>query len=124
MKNILVTGGAGYVGSHACLKLAEAGFNPVTYDNLSRGWADFVQWGPLEIGDIRDRVRLSEVFESYSPVAVVHFAALSEVGESTKSPSAYLDNNVGGHARSLMWRIGRGVPNLYFPRRVRCMARQ
>lgn len=84
------------MGSHACLKLAEAGFNPITYDNLSRGWAEFVQWGPLEVGDIRDRARLSEVFESYSPVAVVHFAALSEVGESTKSPSAYLDNNVGG----------------------------
>lgn len=95
-QTILVTGGAGYVGSHACLRLAEAGFLPVVYDNLSRGWADFVQWGPLEVGDIRDRGRLSEIFKKHAPAAVLHFAALSEVGESTRRPAEFLDNNVGG----------------------------
>lgn len=93
---ILVTGGAGYVGSHTCLRLAEAGYRPIVYDSLARGWADFVQWGPLEIGDIRDRARLEEVFAKHRPAAVVHFAALIEVGESTKDPSGFFDNNVGG----------------------------
>lgn len=93
---ILVTGGAGYVGAHTCLRLAEAGYRPVVYDSLARGWADFVQWGPLEIGDIRGRARLEAVFAKHRPVAVVHFAALIEVGESTKDPSGFFDNNVGG----------------------------
>lgn len=93
---ILVTGGAGYVGAHTCLRLAEAGYRPVVYDSLARGWADFVQWGPLEIGDIRDRGRLEEVFGKHKPAAVVHFAALIEVGESTKDPAGFYDNNVGG----------------------------
>lgn len=93
---ILVTGGAGYVGSHTCLRLAEAGYRPVVYDSLARGWADFVQWGPLEVGDIRDRARLEAVFARHRPAAVVHFAALIEVGESTKDPAGFYDNNVGG----------------------------
>ena len=95
-QTVLVTGGAGYVGSHACLRLAEAGFTPVVYDNLSNGHRQFVQWGPLEEGDIRDGDRLDLVMARYQPVAVMHFAALIEVGESVKYPGRFYDNNVGG----------------------------
>jgi len=95
-QKVLVTGGAGYIGSHTCLRLSEAGFQPVVYDNLSNGWAEFVQWGPLEVGDIRDAARLDEVFAKHQPVAVIHFAALIEVGESVKHPGRFYENNVGG----------------------------
>jgi UDP-glucose 4-epimerase len=95
-QKILVAGGAGYIGSHTCLRLVEAGFSPVTYDNLSNGWSEFVQWGPLEIGDIGDAARLDEVFAKHKPVAVIHFAALIEVGESVKYPGRFYENNVGG----------------------------
>jgi UDP-glucose 4-epimerase len=93
---VLVTGGAGYVGSHTCLRLAEAGFTPVVYDNLTNGWREFVRWGPFEQGDIRDGARLDEVFAKHKPEAVLHFAALIEVGESVKFPGRFYDNNVAG----------------------------
>lgn len=93
---VLVTGGAGYVGAHCCLALAEAGFSPVAYDNLSNGHARAVQWGPLEQGDIRDGARLDEVIAKHRPIAVLHFAALIEVGESVQAPGRFYDNNVGG----------------------------
>ena len=96
MQTVLVTGGAGYVGSHCCLALAEAGFRPVVFDDLSNGHREHVQWGPLEVGDIRDAVRLDAVFAAHAPVAVLHFAARIEVGESVKNPGAFFDNNVGG----------------------------
>jgi UDP-glucose 4-epimerase len=96
MQTVLVAGGAGYVGSHTCLRLAEAGFRPVAFDNLSNGHAEFVQWGPLEVGDIRDARRLDEVFAAHRPVAVLHFAALIEVGESVRNPSGFYENNVAG----------------------------
>jgi UDP-glucose 4-epimerase len=93
---VLVTGGAGYIGSHTCLRLAEAGYTPVVYDNLSNGWRKFVQWGPFEPGDIRDGARLDEVLAKHRPQAVVHFAALIEVGESVKHPGLFYENNVAG----------------------------
>lgn len=95
-ETVLVTGGAGYVGSHACKALARAGYRPVTYDNLSIGnrWA--VRWGPLEPGDILDVARLSEVFKKHRPVAAMHFAAFALVGESMAAPSLYYRNNVAG----------------------------
>ncbi len=77
MSNVLVTGGAGYIGSHACKALKAAGFVPVTYDSLVTGWQDAVKFGPFEAGDLLDRARLDEVFATYKPVAVMHFAALS-----------------------------------------------
>ena len=95
---VLVTGGAGYVGSHACLKLAEAGYEPIVFDDLSNGHEAFVRWGPFERGDIRDRARLAEVFERHRPVAVMHFAALIEVGESVRFPGRFYETNVGGAA--------------------------
>ena len=96
MTDILVTGGAGYVGSHACKALAAAGYRPVTYDNLERGRGDAVKWGPLEQGDLSDLPRLREVFSTYRPAAVMHFAALAYVGESASNPALYYRNNILG----------------------------
>jgi UDP-glucose 4-epimerase len=99
MTNILVAGGAGYIGAHTCLELFNKGFTPITYDNLSNGHAEFVKWGPLEIGDIRDRNKLDGVLGKYKPLAIIHFAAAIEVGESFRDPSGYYDNNVAGTKR-------------------------
>lgn len=93
---VLVVGGAGYVGSHACKALARAGYEPVVYDNLVFGHADAVKWGPLEIGDIRDGEGLDKVFAQYRPDVVMHFAAFAYVGESVADPSKYYNNNVSG----------------------------
>ena len=91
---VLVTGGAGYIGSHACKALAAAGFVPVTYDNLCTGWREAVKFGPFEQGDLMDRARLDEVFATHQPVAVMHFAALSQVGEAMREPGKYWRGNV------------------------------
>ncbi len=96
MTNILVTGGAGYIGSHACKALKQAGYTPVTYDNLVTGWQDAVKFGPFERGDLSDRARLDAVFARYQPAAVMHFAALSQVGEAMSEPGRYWRNNVAG----------------------------
>lgn len=93
-KHVLVTGGAGYIGSHACKALRAAGYVPVTYDSFVTGWRDAVKFGPLEEGDLADRARLDEVFARWQPVAVMHFAALSLVGESMKDPGKYWRANV------------------------------
>lgn len=94
--NILVTGGAGYIGSHACKALAQAGYTPISYDNLVYGHRWAVKWGPLEEGDIADRTRLNEVMAKYQPAAVMHFAAFALVGESMQDPGKYYRNNVAG----------------------------
>ncbi|WP_109465412.1 UDP-glucose 4-epimerase GalE [Albibacillus kandeliae] len=96
MKTVLVTGGAGYIGSHACKALKAAGYLPVTYDNLVTGWKDAVKFGPFEQGDLLDRSRLDEVFAKHHPSAVMHFAALSQVGEAMSEPGLYWRNNVLG----------------------------
>ncbi len=108
---VLVVGGAGYIGSHACLALAEAGFTPVVFDNLHRGHRQAVQWGPLVEGDIRDAAALDTAFATHRPVAVMHFAALSEVGESVKQPYEFYSNNVCGTLALLqaMARAGCGL---------------
>jgi len=95
-KCVLVTGGAGYIGSHACKALAQAGYQPVTYDNLVYGHPWAVRWGPLEQGDIADRSLLDTVIARYQPVAVMHFAAYAYVGESVSDPGKYYRNNVAG----------------------------
>lgn len=96
MAKVLVTGGAGYVGAHCCLALSQAGHEVVVYDNLSNGHAAFAKWGRLERGDIRDRARLDAVIAEQRPDAVLHCAALIEVGVSVKDPSSFYDNNVAG----------------------------
>ncbi|WP_136620021.1 MULTISPECIES: UDP-glucose 4-epimerase GalE [Mesorhizobium] len=93
---ILVTGGAGFIGSHTCKLLAAAGYMPVVFDNLSRGNAKSVAWGPLVVGDIRDRDALRGAMETYRPTAVIHFAALAYVGESVCEPAEYYSTNVTG----------------------------
>jgi UDP-arabinose 4-epimerase len=93
-KTVLVTGGAGYVGSHACKRLAADGYQPVTFDNFSTGHRWAVRWGPLVEGDIGDRAAVIEALERYRPVAVMHFSALALVEESVRNPSIYFRNNV------------------------------
>ncbi|MEZ5947473.1 MAG: UDP-glucose 4-epimerase GalE [Hyphomonas sp.] len=93
---ILVVGGAGYVGSHACKSLAHAGHEPVVFDNLSTGHAHAVKWGPLVRGDILDPSQLEAAFVAHKPDAVMHFAALAYVGESVQRPDLYYRTNVGG----------------------------
>ena len=96
METILVTGGAGYIGSHACKALAAAGYEPVVFDNLVYGHREAVRWGPLETGDIADEARMIEVIERYRPIAAMHFAAYAYVGESMEDPILYFRNNVLG----------------------------
>lgn len=96
MRTVLVTGGAGYIGAHACKVLARSGYLPVVYDNLNTGHAEAVRFGPFEQGDLLDRDRLAAVFAQYQPDAVMHFAALSLVGESIADPGRYWRVNVNG----------------------------
>ncbi len=96
LPTVLVTGGAGYIGAHACKLLARAGYLPVSFDNLSTGWARAVKFGPLVQGDLLDRAALDAVFAAYRPQAVMHFAALSLVGEASRDPGRYWRNNLGG----------------------------
>ncbi|MFY0659532.1 MAG: UDP-glucose 4-epimerase GalE [Shimia sp.] len=114
MNHVIVTGGAGYIGSHACKALANAGFIPVTFDNLVTGWEDAVKFGPFEQGDLLDRGQLDAVFAKYEPVAVMHFAALSQVGESMKEPGKYWRNNVQGSLNLIEATVDAGVRNFVF----------
>jgi UDP-glucose 4-epimerase len=113
-QNVLVTGGAGYIGSHACKALRAAGYVPVTFDNLSTGWEDAVKFGPFEQGDLLDRARLDEVFSKYQPIAVMHFAAFSQVGESMKDPGKYWRNNVIGSLQLIEAAADAGCLNFVF----------
>ena len=93
---ILVTGGAGYIGSHTSKLLAASGHQPVVFDDLSQGHEWAVKWGPLERGSLADRARLAEVFAAHRIDAVVHFAANALVGESMTNPTKYFRNNTVG----------------------------
>ena len=114
MVNVLVTGGAGYIGSHACKMLRAAGMTPVTFDNLATGWRDAVKFGPFEQGDLLDRDRLDAVFAAHQPVAVLHFAALSQVGESIHHPGKYWRNNVTGSLNLIEAAVAAGCLNFVF----------
>jgi len=114
MATILVVGGAGYIGAHCCLDLASRGHRPVVYDNLSNGHEAFVRWGPLEIGDLHDRDRLSAVLDRHRPAAIIHFAALIEVGQSLLDPLSFYDNNVGGTIGLLSAAAAAGIDKLVF----------
>ena len=93
---ILVTGGAGYVGAHTCKALRRSGYTPVVFDNLSTGHRNFVRWGPLVQGDIRDHAAVLDAINYCKPKAVLHFAASACVGESVSDPRKYYDNNLAG----------------------------
>ena len=114
MAHVLVTGGAGYIGSHACKALARAGFTPVTFDSLVTGWRDAVKFGPLVEGDLTDRALLDRVFADYRPVAVMHFAALSLVGEAMAEPGKYWRNNVMGSLTLIEAAAAAGCRNIVF----------
>ena len=114
MSTVLVAGGAGYIGSHTCKALAAAGFTPVVYDDLSSGHRRAVRWGPLEIGDIRDPVRLAEVMARYRPAAALHFAAVMAVGESVVDPGKYYRTNVAGSIALLDAMRAHGIDTLVF----------
>lgn len=112
--NIFVTGGAGYIGSHACKALQSAGFNPICIDNLSTGWEDAVQFGPFEHADLLDKKLLEKLFCKYKPRAVMHFAALSLVGESVEKPAMYWRNNVIGSLNLIETAVESGCLDFIF----------
>ena len=112
--HVLVTGGAGYIGSHACKALSRAGFTPVAFDNLSTGWAEAVKFGPLFQGDLMDRASLDAAFAQYQPIAVMHFAALSLVGESMTNPGKYWRINVNGSLNLIEAAVAAQVRNFVF----------
>lgn len=113
-KPILVTGGAGYIGSHACKALAKAGFLPIVYDNLSTGHAYAVKWGPFIQADLNDCRKLNEAFSTFKPLAVMHFAANAIVAESMLNPGKYYRNNTGSSIALLEAMRDHGVKNLIF----------
>ena len=111
---ILVTGGAGYIGAHCCKALSEAGYLPVCVDDLSTGSHDFVKWGPLVVGNVRDTALVAETIRSHRIAAVMHFAAFSQVGKSVVDPQKYYLNNVGGSLSLLAAMRATGCKRLVF----------
>jgi UDP-arabinose 4-epimerase len=114
MKTVLVTGGAGYVGSHCCKAFAESGWSVIVYDNLSRGWRDAVKWGPIVEGDISDAAAVAAALHQYRPDVVAHFAAYAYVGESVEHPELYYRNNSFGTLVLLEEMLKVGVDKLIF----------
>ncbi len=94
--NILVVGGAGYIGSHICKALKEAGFFPIVFDNLSNGHSWAVKWGPMIQGDLADPAALDKAFKTYQPQGVIHLASSIDCRESMLKPDKYFQNNVEG----------------------------
>ncbi|TAN55387.1 MAG: UDP-glucose 4-epimerase GalE [Magnetospirillum sp.] len=114
MTVVLVTGGAGYIGSHACKALAAHGFTPVTYDSLIHGHREVVKWGPLEVGDVGDADLLQAVVRRWKPEAVMHFAGLIAVGESVREPAAYYRANVAASITLLDVMRYAGITSIVF----------
>jgi UDP-glucose-4-epimerase GalE len=111
---VLVTGGAGYIGSHTCLALERAGYAPVTFDNLHRGHRSAVRWGPLVVGDLADKTAIRHAIRTFNIDAVLHFAAFAYVGESVENPSLYFQNNVANTLNLLDVMRETGVRHLVF----------
>ena len=109
---ILVTGGAGYIGSHTCKALAHQGHTVVVYDNLSTGHRELVRWGDFVHGDILDTQRLRACIRQYQIEGIIHFAASAYVGESVANPGKYFRNNVCGTLSILESMRDEGVPNI------------
>lgn len=113
-KNILVTGAAGYIGSHACKALHKMGLVPIGVDNLSTGWREAVKYGPFIDADLMDKQSLLEIFKQFKPGAVMHFAAYSQVGESVVDPGKYWRNNVLGSLNLIEASVESGCKNFIF----------
>lgn len=111
---ILVMGGAGYIGSHVCKAIAARGDTPIVFDNFSTGHREFVKWGPLIEGDIRNAMTLDTAFRRYTPDAVMHFAASIEVGIGEREPLAFWQNNVAGPLNVLAAMAREGVEPFVF----------
>ncbi len=111
---VLVTGGAGYVGSQASKALAANGYRPVVFDNLSTGHRDLVRWGPLIVGDLCDPGALERLFSAHRFAAILHFAGLSDVGESVREPARYWRNNLQGALNLLDAARGHGSVPIVF----------
>ncbi len=112
--SILVIGGAGYIGSHTCKALAQAGLKPVVFDNLSTGHRSAVKWGPLIEGDLLDRQALARLMDEIRPAAVLHFAAVSHVEGSHGDPAFYYHNNVEGSLNLLAAMRAHAIDKLVF----------
>lgn len=111
---ILITGGAGYIGSHTAKELSRCGCEPVVLDNLRHGHAWAVRWGPLEVVDLADRRSLDAVFDKHQFAAVIHFAAFAYVGESVQCPAEYFRNNVANTLNLLDAMRAHGVNRIVF----------
>ncbi|MGZ2458744.1 UDP-glucose 4-epimerase GalE [Rhizobium anhuiense] len=111
---ILVTGGAGFIGSHICKALSRAGMTPVTYDNLSTGHADSVRWGPLIRGELADAAMLRRTLAEFSPDCVIHCGANAYVGESVDMPRKYYRNNVVGSLTLLEACLDQDIDRIVF----------
>lgn len=111
---ILVTGGAGYIGSHTAKALAQSGVTPVTLNNLSTGHAESVQWGPLIVGDVGDRGLVRRVLDEYPIDGIIHFAASAYVGESVANPRKYFANNVMNSLALVETALDSGVDRIVF----------
>ena len=113
-QTVLVTGGAGYIGSQTCKVLARAGYLPIAFDNLSRGHRSVVRWGPLVEGELIDRACLCAALVKYRVAAVMHFAAYANVGELVVDPGLYYRNNLGGTLALLEAMRETGVSEIVF----------
>ena len=111
---VLVTGGAGFIGSHTCKALAESGWRPVVFDNLSAGRREAVRWGDFIHGDIRDGKAMREAMRRHEVAGVIHFAALTDVGRSMARPDLFWDQNVNGTTTLLAAMRDVGVRRLVF----------
>jgi UDP-glucose-4-epimerase GalE len=114
VKSVLVTGGAGYIGSHTAKALARSGYQPVVIDNLSTGYPHNVKWGPLIRADISDAAEVTRVLEEYKIDSVVHFAGSALLGESVVRPLSYFQNNIGGTLGLLSAMLDVGIKDIVF----------
>ncbi len=114
MTHILVTGGAGFIGSHTCKQLAQMGYTPVVLDSLITGYENFVKWGPLVKADISDVVVVADTIRAYNITAMIHFAGSIVVPESVRDPLTYYDNNISKSVRLIQTAVDNGIKNMVF----------
>ena len=118
MTCILVTGGAGFIGSHTCKQLSKMGYTPVVLDSLITGYEDFVKWGPLIKADISDVAAVSATIQEYNITAMVHFAGSIVVPDSVRDPLMYYDNNISKSVRLIQTAVDNGIKNIVFSSEV------